>query len=380
MTSKERVKTVLDGKIPDQVPIGEFAIDFDTVEKIIRHETYHRAKAKSQIAFWEGRRDEVVQSWQEDFIELQRKLGLLDIITFPDATWAVPLETDEPPPKKINQNTWEDTAGRIYRYSDITADITCIEDPTQWTQTFSREQFSGEIPAVQLDPISFQIRDRIIETFKNEKYICTPFGGEIGITFLGGLERGCVELIEHPEIVKDATQFFLKTQNAHDALYIHPAGDAVLMGQDFAATTGPFISPEMFRDFFLEPNRVRVAHLHNKYDVKILKHACGNNWKLLDMFLEIGYDAYQSIQPTAEMDIRQVKQRYGEKITLWGGVAVENLISGTPQAVRDDVQYAMRYAKPGGRFILGASHSIAVGTKYENYMAMLDEFSRHAAY
>ena len=49
MNSKERVLATLDGKIPDRVPIGEFAIDFDTVEKIIGHETYLRAKAKSQI-------------------------------------------------------------------------------------------------------------------------------------------------------------------------------------------------------------------------------------------------------------------------------------------------------------------------------------------
>jgi len=32
--------------------------------------------------------------------------------------------------------------------------------------------------------------------------------------------------------------------------------------------------------------------------------------------------------------------------------------------------------KEGGGFILGASHSIAVGTRYENFMAMLEEFDR----
>jgi hypothetical protein len=33
-------------------------------------------------------------------------------------------------------------------------------------------------------------------------------------------------------------------------------------------------------------------------------------------------------------------------------------------------------ATRGGGFILGPSHSIAYGTKYENFMAMLDEFDR----
>ena len=34
----------------------------------------------------------------------------------------------------------------------------------------------------------------------------------------------------------------------------------------------------------------------------------------------------------------------------------------------------MEIAKRGGGYILGASHSIAVGAKYDNFMAMLDEF------
>ena len=59
---------------------------------------------------------------------------------------------------------------------------------------------------------------------------------------------------------------------------------------------------------------------------------------------------------------------------------MENLVSGTPDDVRQDIRYAMEHAKPGGRFILGASHSIAVGTNYDNYMAMLDEYNKLASY
>jgi hypothetical protein len=51
MTAKERVKAILSKQIPDRVPRGEWAIDFDTVSKVIGHDTYYRAKAKSQLAF-----------------------------------------------------------------------------------------------------------------------------------------------------------------------------------------------------------------------------------------------------------------------------------------------------------------------------------------
>jgi len=43
-------------------------------------------------------------------------------------------------------------------------------------------------------------------------------------------------------------------------------------------------------------------------------------------------------------------------------------------AVRETM--AATVESPG--FIFGPSHSIAFGTKYDNFMAMLDEFEKHA--
>ncbi len=165
----------------------------------------------------------------------------------------------------------------------------------------------------------------------------------------------------------------------NDDAWLHPDSDAVLWGADFGFKTGPFISPAMFREMFLKANKERVKQVHRR-GKRVMKHCCGNVWSLMDMFLEIGYDAYQSIQTSASMDIKKVKERYGDRLTLWGGVDLEHLVHGTPEEVRQDVRRAMSCAKKGGRFILGASHSIAVGTKYDNYMAMLDEYWKHCQY
>ncbi|OQX95091.1 hypothetical protein B6I21_07200 [candidate division KSB1 bacterium 4572_119] len=379
MTSKQRVQTTLDGKIPDRVPLAEFTVDFDTAEKIIGHETYFRAKAKSQIAFWEGRHDEVAESWLKDHIELHEKLEL-DIVTFPMATWEIPPETDDIAPRKINENTWEDKYGRVFKYSPITADITCVKDPVMEEKVFTREEFEKEPEVRKPDPRSWQIVDTVIKRFKDEKFICSPDGGEIGIVMLGGMERGLMELIQNPEALKAATQYLVYEQNLADQYFIHPDADGVLWGIDFGFQSGPLISPNMFKQLFLEPNRQRVKNLHDKFDLKVLKHCCGNITPLLDSFIEIGYDAYQSIQATAGMDICELKKSHGDKITLWGGIFLENIISGTQEQVREDVRRAMNCAKPNGRFILGTSHSVAVGSNYDNYMAMLDEYFKWCYY
>lgn len=379
MTSKERVRAVLEGRIPDRVPIGEFAVDFDTVERIIGHETYLRAKARSQIAFWEGRHAEVAESYVRDHIELHEKLEL-DIVTFPMATWHIPAETDEPPPRRVDHETWEDRHGRVYKYSPITADITCVHDPVRDAQHYTVEMFDREPAPPVRDERSRRVLDAVVQRFKDEKYICGPAGGEIGMVLLGGMERGCMMLLEQPEVVRAATAFHLACQNAADEMSVHPDADGVLWGADFGYKTATFISPGMFREFFLAANRERVRRLHERYGKHVLKHCCGHVMPLLEDFVKIGYDAYQSIQGTAGMELAEVKRRIGGRMTLWGGVSLENLVSGTPADVRADVRRAMACAKPGGRFILGSSHSIAVGSRYDNFLAMLDEYRRHCDY
>jgi len=358
MNSKERVLAALNRVQPDRVPIGEFAVDFDTVEKIIGHETYLRAKAKSQIAFWENRHDEVAESYLKDHIELHEKLDL-DMVTFAMATWYIPPQTDEPPPRKIDDETWEDKDGRILKFSNITHDITCVYDPVLPQTKFAVADYEDREPKPpSRDPRSWKILDTIIQRFKEEKFICGPSGGELGIVLLGGMARGFLELAQNPETVRAATSFLLAQQNLADEVMVHPDQDGVLWGQDFSYTKGPMISPAMFRELFLEANKARVDNLHAK-GIKVLKHDC-----------------YQSIDQAANEDICKLKQSYGDKIALWGGVDVAHLIRGTMEEVRQDVRRAMACAKPGGGFILGSSHSIAVGTNYDNYMAMLDEYHK----
>jgi uroporphyrinogen-III decarboxylase len=379
MTSKERVYAALEGRIPDRVPYGEFAVDFDTVERILGRKTYLRAKAESQIAFWEGRDDEVAESWLEDHIELHKKLGL-DIVTFPMATWEMPPPGDDPPPRRIDANTWEDRRGRVYRLSDATRDITCVHDPVRDARVFTAAEFEKEPEPPRRDERSWKILDAVIQELKAEKFICGPSGGSIGIVLLGGMERGLFELAANPDAVRAATAYLVRRQNLADAAFIHPDSDAVMWADDLGYKTGPLIGPAMFRDFFLEANKERARSVKGKFGRKILMHCCGNINLLLDSFIDIGFDAYQSIQPTAGMDICRLKKDYGDRIALWGGVAVEHLVGGTPEEVRADVRRAMACAKPGGRFILGASHSVAVGTKYENFMAMLDEYAKLCQY
>ena len=384
MTSKERVKAVLNHQIPDRVPWGEWAIDFDTVGKVIGHETYYRAKAKSQLAFWDGRRDEVVQSWIEDGIAFFKKMDCFDIINIGAmaSSIAPPKGYQPEAPKKVDSNTWEYGDGTVYKYSDITADLTKIYDPNVGKKQYTPAHFEKEPVLEPVDESCFEVVDAFIDALGADRFLMGPAGSEVAVHIIdgsfeeggGGFEWGLMQYVDNPETVKAAIRYEVEKSNQLDKIYIRPGQDGVAWGQDFASTQGPFISPAMFREFAMPAIKARVNAVHENFGIPVLKHACGNNNLLLDMFVEAGYDVYQSIQKSAHMDLGKVKAKYSDHFACMGGIPVETLVSGTPEEVRREVRFGMENFKEGGRWIFGSTHSIAVGTSYENFMAMADEF------
>lgn len=376
MTGKERVQAVLRGEETDAIPYGEYAIDSDTVEKVLGHETYLRAKAKTQIALWEGRRDEVVQSLKEDIVALYEKLDCLDIVNLMSEACGLVPPKDYVPlrPKKIREDTWEDSQGRVYKFSPVTRDITMVHDPMLWEREYEPEDF----PLYDIlppDASQFEVIDHVIGRFREEKYIIGYAGREAGFVLLGGMERGLTEYLSNPEGVQAAIDQATALGNQEDAYFIRPGQDAVFWGQDFAYNSGPLMDPKLFTQMVLPSVKQRVENA-KAHGVAVFKHCCGNTKDLRDFFLEAGYDCYQSLQKQAGMDLGQLRQLYGNRMCLWGGIDVANLIGGSREQVRQETMEAIEIAKQGG-VILGSSHSIATGCNYDNVMTMMETIANH---
>jgi uroporphyrinogen-III decarboxylase len=243
----------------------------------------------------------------------------------------------------------------------------------------SIEMFRTEPGARPPDPSCFEVYDALIAAC-GEKFVIGCSGPEVGLVELGTTEQTLMRYALEPDLAKAAAKYNLAAANGLDRYYARAGIQAVLWGQDHAYVTGPMVSPAMFRELAMPVYTSRVRSVKTVMGVPIIKHACGNNWSLLDMYVEAGFDGYQSIQASAGMDLAKVKEAYGKILVLWGGLPLELLQAGTAAEVRAAVRRAAEAGKPGGRYIFGSSHSIAVGSKYDNFMAMLDEFERVAAY
>lgn len=380
MNSKGRVQALFRGEIPDRVPIGEYSIDSDLVERIIGHETYLRAKAKSKEAIWDGRRDEVAESWKADIVELYRKLPVFDIVNLAAECTAFlpPAGVPKTKYKKLDDSTYELECGEVYKYSEPTRDLVLVKRAD--SESIDLTTFKEEPDLTPPDPSCLEVYDAVLDELRDDFFIVGLSGPEVGLVDLGGTEQTLLQYAMCPELVESVCRRRLAEANFMDAYCKRDGVDAIMWGQDHSYRSGPMISPEMFRQFALPVYQSRVANAKDALGAWLIKHACGNNWKLLDLYVEAGFDSYQSIQASAGMDLAEVKQAYGEKLVLWGGVLLELLLSGTIAEVREASRKAIEAGKPGGRYIFGSTHSIATGTNYDNFMAMLDEHDKHAAY
>ena len=178
-------------------------------------------------------------------------------------------------------------------------------------------------------------------------------------------------MYDNPQLVHAILRAYTKRAIDYGNILIAAGVDAIQINADYCINTGPWLSPGKFKEFVLPYMQEQVTAF-KRQGVYVLKHTDGKTWSLLDMMIGTGIDALHGIQPSAGMDLKQLKEQVGDRIAIFGAIESETLINGTPEDVTNEVEHCLKYAAPGGGFILTSSNSIQAGTRYENYMAMLD--------
>ena len=85
--------------------------------------------------------------------------------------------------------------------------------------------------------------------------------------------------------------------------------------------------------------------------------------------MEVGFDGLHCIEPSAGMDIKEIKQEYGERLCLMGNIDPALLVDhnrvGAPDKDNHNLTLAveslMASAAPGGGFIFGSCSGLHRG-------------------
>ena len=371
MTPKERVLAALNRQEPDRVPSGEFATDYPVIEAALGRRTFWRAKIREIRARWQGRRDEIVESQKRDIVDFTKKmkLDMVPVMLVPGKDQVVEK------PKRIGPNTWRDKDGNILRLAGGSENLLMIKRADEGRE-YTTGDFTYKKP--EIDESQLELVRHVINEFGDTHFIFAR-SGDGSISLPGGLINGIKLCIRKPEVIRKAVEVGLKHAKYIDKAFAREGVDGLAPGADYGYNRGTFVQPSIIEDLFFPAMKSQCDSAHS-LGVKIMKHSCGNNWPIMDLFVRAGYDAYQSIQPTAGMDIGRLKDVYGDRICLWGGVSCERLAAGSVDEIRQLTRRALDQAAPGGGLICASSHSLLVGTKYRNYSAMLEEISRLGAY
>lgn len=148
-----------------------------------------------------------------------------------------------------------------------------------------------------------------------------------------------------------------------------------LCGADFGSQNGPMMSVDVFAECYLPYYRKMTDWIHANTEWKVFKHCCGAIEPLIPLLIEAGFDILNPVQITAAgMDSRILKQKYGNKVTFWGGgVSTQSTLPyGTPEEVKDEVRRQVSILGEGGGYVFNTIHNAQSDVPARNFLAMIE--------
>jgi uroporphyrinogen decarboxylase len=152
--------------------------------------------------------------------------------------------------------------------------------------------------------------------------------------------------------------------------------DFFWVADDVAGNNGPFMSPKVFREYFLPHMKTVASEIKKPW----IYHSDGDLFPILPDLLTLGMNAIHPIQPSA-MDITRVKREFGNRVAIAGNIDLDyTLTRGTTEEVDAEVKERIRAIGPGGGYMITSANSLADYCKTENVLAMAEAIRKYGKY
>lgn len=134
--------------------------------------------------------------------------------------------------------------------------------------------------------------------------------------------------------------------------------DVITLSDDWGSNQRMLFSPPMWRQM-IAPYAARVVQRARARGAPVNLHSDGHILDIMDDIVQIGYASLHPVQESAGMDPRLIKEKYGDKIAVYGSL---DIIDGLLQYEGEELdRYLLRrfeiYA-PGGGFIFNTGHFV----------------------
>lgn len=214
--------------------------------------------------------------------------------------------------------------------------------------------------------------------------MCVIAGGLFGhfaeyLAWLMGYETLCYALYDQRDLVQAIYDRVLELSIATLKHTLQFDRVKIVWGSDdMGFRTGTLISPAHLREFALPGHKLMAQMCHAAGRPYIL-HSCGNLSTIMEDLIEgVQIDGRHSYEDTIE-PITLAKQRWGQRVSLLGGIDLDFLCRANEAQVRHRVRETLDVCMSGGGYCLGTGNSVANYLPLNNYLAMMDEGRRYTA-
>lgn len=196
-----------------------------------------------------------------------------------------------------------------------------------------------------------------------------------------GMENLCCWLLESPEemreIYDDYLDFIIGMLDLCLARKLE--FDALWFFSDMAYHSGPMFSSQVYREV-IEPGYRRLRAWCIAHGKWMLLHCDGNMDELLPEFIRTGFAWIHPLEARAGNDVRKLKPRYGDDITLVGNINADILAKGDHREIEDEIASKITVAKEGGGYVYHIDHSVPPTIGFETYSFAMDLIRKFGSY
>jgi uroporphyrinogen-III decarboxylase len=184
---------------------------------------------------------------------------------------------------------------------------------------------------------------------------------------LMGEEIACLSYYEDPELMQDVIATISDTsmkvwERVSDRLVI----DQLSVHEDLAGKSGPIVGPVQIEEYF-KPYFLPLWNMLSSRGTKIFQmDTDGDVNPVIEALLDCGINSLFPMEPAAEMDIVEVRKKYGKRLAMLGGIDKHVLRCGKEE-IRRELEYKLQPMMREGGMVFGLDHRIPNGTPLENY-------------
>ena len=205
------------------------------------------------------------------------------------------------------------------------------------------------------------------------------FGFDVTHSWMVGTETLLVALIEEPEWVTDMFETYLDSciklfDMIWDAGYRF---DEIYWPDDMGYKGTTFFSPELYRRLVKPFHKRACDWAHNK-GIYARLHSCGDVMSLVDDIIDAGVDALNPLEVKAGMDPIYLKQKYGDRLVLHGGINA--VLWPERDRIIEEIDRVVPVLKENGGYIFSSDHSIPNNVSLENFRDIVNEVKLVGSY